>query len=280
MKIDRHNIDQTFLDELSQRIGKYLEIAKNSSQFARQNPKNLDSMMDDGRRAAAYGLAVGSPMQTIKDCLRIGARGAAGLFAAAAASPSNPVTVSLDDGPPATYTSPPDESTVNLGRWITGFYLGIIAGDKDSINELLSVDLASLRKSSTTGPEYLYLYAKSLQDYRTMQWTDIVKTMLAAVKATAPERPDISDKDWALDLHVPQLEVLIYLVTKDAKFGPALAKAVELHKKYWSKKKDLRLRDYKGFLAVELTGLAKMGLQQGLTFDVDSPYIPMELIRS
>jgi hypothetical protein len=124
------------------------------------------------------------------------------------------------------------------------------------------------------------LYAKSLQDFITLQWNDIVKTMLAAVKATDPKRPDISDPDWTVDLHVPQLEVLIYVVTKDAKFGEALAKAVELHKKYWSKKKDLRLRDYKGFFSVELTGLAKMGLDQGLTFDVESAYIPMELIRS
>jgi hypothetical protein len=221
----------------------------------------------------------GVPSPRILEALKAAAKGAAALFAAASASPSNPVTVTLDDGLPVTYTSPPSESTVYLGRWITGFYLSVISGDQESLNSLCSTSLESIRGSSTTGPEYIYLYAQSLRDFATGQWADIVKTMLAAVKATDPQRPDISDADWAVDLHVPQLEVLIYLVTKDAKFGDALARAVELHKKYWSKKKDLRLRDYKGFFAVELTALAKLGAQKGLPFDVESPYLPMELIR-
>ena len=144
---------------------------------------------------------------------------------------------------------------------------------------LCATDPESLRASSTTGPEYLYLYAKALRDYHMLQWGDIVKTMLAAVKATDPERPDVRDDEWALDLHVPELETLIYMVTKDAKFGDSLKRAVDLHKKYWSKKKEYRLRDYRGFVSVPLTALARMGLNNELKFEVASPYISRELLQ-
>lgn len=279
MKIERHKIDEPYLSEMGQRSARAFADAVDNLALKKGNPNKPGALMDDSRKAAAYGLIVDAPISRIHDMLKLAAKGAAGFFATANASPSNPVSITLVDGETETYTSSPDGSMVHVGRWITGFYLSVIARDQDALNSLCSTSLESLRSSSTRSPEYLYLYAQSLRDFATRQWKDIVQTMLAAVKATDPERPDITDPDWALDLHVPQLEVLIYAVTKDAKFGDALARAVGLHKKYWSKKKDLRLRDYEGFLAVELTGLAKIGLDQGLPFDIDSPYVPMELIR-
>lgn len=277
MKIERHKIDEPYLSEMGERSRSQFEGLFGFVESAKRNPKNLTLLATNAREAAAYGLIVNAPTTQISEALKLAARATSALFQAAHASPANPVTVRLDDAP-ATYASPPDGSTVHVGRWITGFYLSIIARDQDALNSLCSTPLGSLRSSSSRFPEYVYLYAQSLRDFATRQWKDIVQTMLAAVKATDPERPDITDPDWALDLHVPQLEVLIYAVTKDAKFGDALARAVALHKKYWSKKKDLRLRDYEGFLAVELTALAKIGLDQGLSFDIDSPYVPMQLI--
>ena len=70
-----------------------------------------------------------------------------------------------------------------------------------------------------------------------------------------------------------------YLVTKDGKFGDALKRAVEMHKKYWSKKREYRMQSPDGFVSVPLTGLARMGMDQGLSFDVESPYVPRELLE-
>src|SRR5690348_9186396 len=98
----------------------------------------------------------------------------------------------------------------------------------------------------------------------------VLPAMMEAIKATDPERPDVTDPDWDLYLHVPQLEVLIYMVTKDAKFTSALMKAVELHKKFWSKTKDRR-RDYRGFISVELTALAALAKERSLPIDFETP---------
>ena len=64
--------------------------------------------------------------------------------------------------------------------------------------------------------------------FHTLQWTKIVDTLMAAVDATDPGRPMFRTKP-AIS-HVPELEVLIYAVTKNAKFGDALHRAVELHR--------------------------------------------------
>jgi hypothetical protein len=246
---------------------------------AKTHVVSVSSVISNAHSEAAYQLVFDPRSPRVLQALRLAARASAALFAASTASPSNPVSVTLEEGAePITYTSRPDESMINVGDWITSFYFGTIVRDEASIDRICEIDPMSLRGSSTRGPEYLYLYAKALRDFHILQWDKIVDTMLAAVHATDLERPDVNDKDWALWLHVPALEVLIYVVTKDAKFSDALQRAVELHKKFWSKKKDYRMQDYEGFFSVPLTALARIGLDQGLTFDVESPYLPKELL--
>jgi immunity protein 49 of polymorphic toxin system len=272
MTISR-NIDEQFAKK------RFIDVSADLSEFltgARRDPKNLDLLIRRAWSEVSCGHTAKPQSSEIPKALRIAAEAYAALFAAA--SSTGGVTVQLGEGEPVTYNSVPDASTVNAGAWILGFYFNVLHGDVDSMNRLAQVPLDVVRRSPTKAGEYYYLYMQALQQWTNNDMGSIVKTMLAAVKATDPDRPDVFNADWTLNLHVPQLEVLIYVVTKDARFGEALVKAVRLHKKYWEKTKDRR-RDYIGFVAVELTALAVMGRSQGLSFDVESPYLALDLVK-
>jgi hypothetical protein len=278
MNIEYHAFDAEFS---SRESGEY-ELGRTPGfvESACKDPTRIFLLMDQAHRAAAYGVAAGLEWERVRWAFGIAARASAAMFAAANASPANPVTVPIERADaPVTYDSPSDESTLNVSRWILGFHLAQLAEDRAAVDRLCQTDPESLRQSSTSGPEYLYLYARALRDFHTLQWTTIVETLLAAIKATDPARHVVPDEEWALHLHVPELEVLMYVVTKDQKFNDALQRAAQKHKKYWSKKKDYRMNSFRGFVSVPLTSLARMGLRQRLPLELVTPYIPGELLK-
>lgn len=280
MRIERHEVGETRLNEMKDDLDRNFRSLADFLEAAKRDPMNLSLLVTNACSVAAREVLFDPRSPRARKALGLAARASAALFATAAATQASPVTVTLDVGDaPVTYTSGPDESTAHVGRWISGFYLGKIVRDREAVDLICQTDPQSLRGSSTRGPEYLYLYARALRDFHTLRWADIVDTMLAAVDATDPERTDIVDEDWALWLHVPEIEALIYAVTKDAKFGDALRRAVQHHKEFWSKTKDDRMSDPDGFFSAPLTGLARIGLDQELSFDVESPYVPRELLE-
>jgi hypothetical protein len=273
VKIERHKIEQDFARKLYE---DWLGEREHSVLWSRRDPKNLSMLMNDAVRGVAAGCVVEPESQEIPKALDLAAQAGAALIAAAAASPAAPVTVSLGPGEPVTYTSPPNESTVSVDKWILAFYLNALRRDVAALDALCRISPESLA-STTKNPEYRSLYMKGLQEFRAGN-RGVHETLIAALEATDPDRPDVYDDDWTLYLDVPQLEVLIYAIGRDAQFGPALAKAVEEHKKYWSKTKDRR-RDYDGFICLELTALCSFARERGLTWDVESPYLPTHLAR-
>jgi hypothetical protein len=274
VRIERHKIDAAFAKELFDDALGDLPLFLDG---AKREPKNLHLLSETALTAVACGCAVEPDSQEIPKALDVAAQATAGLFVAVNANPSAPVTLRLGEGEPVTYTSPPDESTVTVDEWISAFYLNALCRDVAALAALCRTSPDSLRASTTKNPEYRYLYMQGLQEFRAGN-RGVHETLIAALEATDPDRPDVYDDDWALYLDVPQLEVLMYAIGRDAQFGPALAKAVEEHKKYWSKTKDRR-RDYDGFVCLELTALCPFARERGLTWEVESPYLPTHLAR-
>jgi hypothetical protein len=272
MKIPRHPVDEDLVKEMfsfdSQRLEPNLERA-------RSNPKSLDSLIDATLKVVALGCVIEPQSPLIRKALKLGAQAHAAMFAAIGSS-SNPMTVPLGDGDPVTYSSEADESTVHVGRWIMGFYMNVLCDDAGGLDLMCRTSPDILRRSSTKSPEYDYLYMEALQLFRSGT-QETGNKIVAALKATNPANAEVFDSDWSLYLVGHQLEVLMYVATQEPEFGPALAKAVEHHKKYWSKTNRLR-RNYKGYISFELTALAKLARARGLTFDVESPYLATQLL--
>lgn len=273
MRIERHAIDHDLAKELYDRavdrLPRFLAAAK-------EKARNLDLLIDQAMTIVCCGSVVEPSSPHISRALKLAAQAHAAFFAAAGAS-AQPVTVTLGEEQ-VTYSARPDESTIYPGRWITGFFAGVLARDNGSLDVLCRVDPDSLRPSSTKSPEYDYLYMRALQAWRS-GGSGLGDKIIAALQATLPGGGPIPDPQWALHLIGHQLEVLMYVVTHDnEKLGPGLAKAVDHHKQYWSKTKD-RKRNLKGFISIPLTAMATQASEHGLKFDVESPYLATNLAQ-
>jgi hypothetical protein len=278
MKIDRHTIDAEYMKDMTARFERTFGGLPAYLSGAKRDAKNLVLLAGEAASSLGYGCVTNAESSKLGISLRTAADAYRALFVVAAAR-STPVVVQFGDGSKLNFNNRPDESTVHVGRWLTGFYLNVLCLDGEATKELSEIPPALLEKSTTTGPDYLKTYMQSLQIFGSQKVDGLVDLAIAALQQTDPKRADISDPDWALNLHVPQIEVFIRLATGDAKFGESLVKAVELHKKYWSKTKDRR-RDYNGYISVPLTALAVVGAQRGLPIEVESPYLPMFLARA
>jgi Immunity protein 49 len=274
MLIERHKIDDDYLKDMNDRFERKFSGLSGFVDAAKTNSKNLFWLAGEALRALSYGCIIGAEISKLRRSLELAAGAYTALFVTAA-SPIEGTTVTFL-GEKIAYASRPDESTVDVGSWIAGFYLNILTHNINDIDAISRVPGDLLKNTSTASGKYLTTYMEALRTFGLRRADGLVDLAITALKETDPKRPDIYDPDWTLFLHVPQLEVLIYLVTKNVKFGESLAKAVELHKKFWSKSKDRR-RDYRGYISIELTALAAIGKEQGLPFDVESPYLPMFL---
>jgi hypothetical protein len=278
MNVERHQIEDSKLEDLKKQFERTMAELSAYVDAARRDPRNLSLLIGRSLAALSYGCLLTPKSQDVKRVLSLASDSYTALFAAASRGKKS-ITVVLGEQGPVTYNSSPDESTVHVTNWIIGYFLNVLSQNRESIRLLCDIPIELVRASTTQAGNYQYLYMQALQEFGRDDISGIVNTMLAAMKATDPKLPDITDPDYTLYLHVPQIEVLIYMVTGEAKFTTALTHAVELHRKYWGKTKSRR-EDYEGFISLELTALAFLGRQEGLSVDVESPYLPIWLASS
>ena len=269
--VTRHKVDEELtrelFDEAVEDLDKFLASAK-------QLAKNLDLFIGQALMLIGTGSVVAPDSPEIRRAVRLAAQAHAAMFAAAGSTPEKPVAVPLGDDD-VTYTAPPHESTLHPGRWITGFYLALLCGDADCMETLCRIDPDTLRRSSSKGPEYDYLYMRSLIAWRAAP-DEMGGLVVAALKATIPDSNVVYDADWALYLVGHQLEVLMSVVTHDPNVTSVFTKALERHAAYWSKTPDRR-RDFSGYISIPLTALALQAKQRGLSIEVTSPYLATQL---
>src|SRR6185369_3133187 len=139
-------------------------------------------------------------------------------FVAAEASPSNPVSVQLD-GRTTIFESQPDESTLHQAGWIAAVYLNILYTEAEAIDRLCALSPEILRRSSSRVPRYMDLYADALRHFGRGEGRPTVDALLSAIEVTDPDQEQLPSEELTLYLHVPELELLIYAVSEDARFG-------------------------------------------------------------
>jgi hypothetical protein len=169
----------------------------------------------------------------------------------------------------------PDD-IVHAENWLGGFFLAAITRDGARLDALGQVPTERLRASSTRSPEYAYLYVDALRAFR-QQDAQAPSLLLQALEAADPARVGEA-AGHVLDIVVPQMEVLFRLMDADALgFNAALARALELHREYWSQGD--RARDPRGFIAFALTALCGFAHDRGLAVAAQSDYLPLALVR-
>jgi Immunity protein 49 len=269
--IPRHDVDEAFSRQRAE------AEAKKPEAYLKALPRNLAhaNMLRSTVQAWAGHLAVIDPTSPqICDAMRLGAEAIAALFAAATAGKGE-VEVRLG-GKTVSAAAAVDMSVVHPGSWQGGFFLAAICRERDLLDLLCQTPTELLRSSPSKADEYAYLYVDALRAFW-RQEDEAPALLLQALKATEPEQLEFSSEDYALDVVVPQMEVLYRLMDQDAAgFDKALGKAVQLHRDYW--KKADRKSDPEGYLAFPLIGLASLAHDAGLPVEVESDYLPGGLV--
>ena len=277
MDIARHRIDDEFMASHPHRVAMTRESLPQVLAAARTRVEGLSHLAHSAVSAAGIYDLVSPASQDVADALLLAHQALNTLFACAA-DPNTPTRVLLGRGGPASFAGAPPADAVHCGNWMTAFSLNLVFGDLDALRKLCAFPTAQLRESPSRSAEYRYLFKDALCAYVNRQ-PDLTDRIIETIKSANAEATDADWKLRALALGVPQAEILWHLSGRDApKFNDAMRRAVEDHKRFWSRPAD-DVPGWYGVLALELTGLAAMAKDAGLACDVRSPYLPLSLVR-
>jgi hypothetical protein len=167
---------------------------------------------------------------------------------------------------------------VNPFDWLRAMWLGMICRERPRIDELATVSVEVLTHESVPYDQFMFDWVRALQVYW-RQEDGLIDMLLRAMQGTDPAALQHIDEEFVLHLHYPPME-LFYLLTQreDAKFNESLAKALELHKRYWSATEERRKEEY-GFVAWGPLAIACLALDAGVTIEVESEYLPANLLN-
>jgi hypothetical protein len=175
-----------------------------------------------------------------------------------------------------TLTRPPDESYLHVTRWLLAFFSALLCRDHTSLGFLAAVSSDRLRESTTKFADYGYFFVDAIHSF--LAGADNTgDLLLKALRAADPERYPVSDPDAALYLDFPVIQTFCRAVTSDDRFGAALEDAVRDHERFWANRAGPE--DFKGYLSIELLGVAALAHDRGMKFDLESRYVPLSLVK-
>ncbi len=159
--------------------------------------------------------------------------------------------------------------------WVDAFCLAMACREVHLIDTLITTPVPVLRRSSTRCDEWMYLFIDALQAWQTER-PDVTDRIIAAMRATDPAQIRVGSVSAALNLGVPEIDLLWCLAVDHDRFGEALATAVREHREHWSAP---RWRsDPHGWIAVVPLAMACVAAQRGWAVPVESGYLPSFMI--
>ncbi|MGW2647874.1 immunity 49 family protein [Streptomyces sp. NPDC001393] len=200
------------------------------------------------------------------------------LFTSAIA-PEGPVPCRIGvDGEVRSLPATGPQFYLNAGSWITSWYLATICRENARLEQLAGVPVSFLRQSGTEFDEYLYDWVEALQSFwhgrADLMWDKVV----AAVNGTDPAVARIGDTELLLKILYPPLELFhLYQRQEVERFNETLINALNWHKEYWTATEE-RAQNSDGLVALAPLALACMARDAGFPIDVESEYLPKELL--
>jgi hypothetical protein len=272
MKISRHNIDS---NDIQSDCDYYADLLERSLKIIHKSPLNLGTLASDARAYGGYQCILDPNSIQLWRASRIAAYSLTSVCELASLPEGN-YEVFAGEGDPVMLPAGVNSYSDGVS-WLHGFYLGVACRESHLNDRLAEIPVAVLKQSSSRNDEYLYLQIEALQSF----WkgaTDTPQRVIEAMKATDPELIKVGTVDYALNIAVREIDLLFRLLENDSvAFNESLIKALERHKKHWSKK-NLK-NDPNGFIAVGILGLVSIAYERGMTIEVESDYIPKYIFQ-
>ncbi|WP_327679569.1 immunity 49 family protein [Kitasatospora sp. NBC_00458] len=165
----------------------------------------------------------------------------------------------------------------NAGNWFSAFWLAVICRDRQRMTRLAEIPLERLRAAESAYDEFVFHWVDVQQTYW-LQRDDLVEKLTAAFETSTPEASPNTPVDALQGIMYPPLNVFYNFVRgRQDEFGPALAKALELHKAYWTLDED-RATDIDGALPLGPFAMACLAYDGRFPIDVESGYLPKYIL--
>src|SRR5205823_4334506 len=127
-------------------------------------------------------------------------------------------------------------------------------------------------EQTTVGPRFHDLMVLALQSFR-LKKADVAERIASALSSA----PEAAKAKWVGHVGVPLLNLVQILHSGGDGFETKLRASLVLHKKFWSSKAEWR-RHPEGLIAYELSALAGLAHDRGISFEVESDYLPMPVV--
>ncbi|MEU5691987.1 immunity 49 family protein [Actinosynnema sp. NPDC020468] len=243
----------------------------------RLNAKALYFLQGEAQAEAAWRSVV-DPTASRSDtweAVALVMQASSAIFAASSRAEGEVTFRILDEDYTIPATGPTQDSTISL--WSTAMSLAMICRDRPRLDLLARTSIDALRERTGQTDEFQYDWVRTLQAY----WRSadgLIDTLLRAMQGADPDADSVAGADLVARIFYPPME-LFYLLTQreDAKFNESLAKAVELHKQYWTATRE-RATDPEGFIAWQLLAIACLAKDAGIDITVESDYLPRNLL--
>jgi hypothetical protein len=161
-------------------------------------------------------------------------------------------------------------------NWLKTAYLAIVARDAARLELLAAVPVDLLRDSAPQYDDFVFDWVRALQIHIRGE-ADLVEAVLTAMRGADPATARASSES-VLQVHFPPIELFYHFTQReDGKFADALFTALELHKEYWTADPE-RPRNSTSIVALAPLAMACLARDAGMTFDVESDYLPHHLL--
>ena len=273
VKIARHQLPVDVAHEnyefSSQRLG---EVVVN----AHKRAASLYHVVRKAWDVILYGsAAAANPVEFAKP-LELGAHAGVAFFRVSAAGPG-PIEFRLGLDTVKLTADSVDSSVAHSGLWMQAFRLAVLGRESESIEALCHISTDLLRRSTTRGPEFHNLFVDAVKAF----WTgakDAAGLLSATLAASDPKRADVTVPEFDAHHWIPEIKLIESLLNRTSRFDEALTEAVLLHQKYYSST-ERRGRESYGFLAAGPLTWAAVAHDRGVSFDLESDYLPRSLVQ-
>ena len=166
----------------------------------------------------------------------------------------------------------------NAGNWLTAFWLSVVCREQARMTRLCEVPLDVLRASGAEYDEYIYHWIDSLQTYW-LERQGLGEKLITAIQTSSPDVTRIANRDLLDKILYQPINLFQYFLRKDHDgFNRALHEALQLHKAFWTATEE-REESVEGYLALGVLAIACLAYDAGFSIDVESDYIPSELLN-
>ena len=201
-----------------------------------------------------------------------------GMYQLAALPPSEPFVLEMDSAGLRSHGTGHNPRAVNAQTWLDAYWWARATRNGTARETLDAVDPALLTQGSRNDAAMLGLVeALQARDRRDPQWAEMLSACVSQVNS-----PTISTKEEARLLQLDLFGVLATIGNEpddQGNFTEQLTDALTDHRAFWGASEE-RSGTPRGFFSLPLFGLCAMAFDEGMTIDVDSDYLPVELIQN